>query len=197
LESPDHNWLAPILFGIPFCFIVAAQVYRYWRVSDAVERQQTKWVVFGLAVAIGGYFVLTIFTGLVPATRQPGALILVDSVSSLLFAFIPLSFGMAILRSHLWDIDILIRRTILFGVLTALLGGAYLGVVILLQGAFTVLTRLSGARATGAGHSELVTVLSTLVIAALFVPLRRRLQGAIDRRFYRRKYDSAKTLAAH
>jgi hypothetical protein len=144
-------------------------------------------VVFGLAVAIGGYFVLTFFTGLVSATRQPGALILIDSISSLLFVFIPLSFGMAILRSHLWYVDILIRRTMVFGVLTALLGGTYLGVVIMLQGAFTALT--------GEGHSELVTVLSTLVIAALFVPLRRRLQGAIDRRFYRRKYDSAKTLA--
>ena len=99
----------------------------------------------------------------------------------------PISIGMAILRSHLWDIDLLIRRTLIYGVLTALLALVYLGAVVALQAIFTALT--------GSARAALVTVLSTLVIAALFVPLRRRLQAAIDRRFYRRKYDAARTLA--
>jgi hypothetical protein len=95
--------------------------------------------------------------------------------------------GIAILKYRLYDIDLLIRRTLIYGVLTALLALVYLGAVIALQTVFTALT--------GAARSELVTVLSTLVIAALFIPLRNRLQAAIDRRFYRRKYDAARTLA--
>ena len=190
--------LIDALFFVVAPLIVLLQVYRYRQASNAVQRQQTKWVVYGSVVGVLLYVGLTLFVQAAsPRGAPPGALsvIVFNTGEILALTLIPISVGMAILRSHLWDIDILIRRTILFGVLTALLGGAYLGFVILLQGAFTVLTRLSGARATGAGHSELVTVLSTLVIAALFVPLRRRLQGAIDRRFYRRKYDSAKTLA--
>jgi hypothetical protein len=95
--------------------------------------------------------------------------------------------GIAILRYRLWDIDLIIRRTLIYSGLTAVLGLAYLGIVLVLQGVFQAVT--------GEGQSPLVVVLSTLAIAALFGPVRGRVQAGIDRRFYRRKYDAARTLA--
>jgi hypothetical protein len=99
----------------------------------------------------------------------------------------PLSFAIAILRYRLWDIDILINRALVYTVLTGSLVLIYFASVIMLQNAFRVLT--------GEGQPEVVTVVSTLGIAAVFVPLRRRVQAEIDRRFYRQKYDAAVTLA--
>jgi hypothetical protein len=101
---------------------------------------------------------------------------------------IPLAIGVAILRARLWEIDILINRTLVYGLLTAALTLIYIGCVVLLQ---TIVTAFSDL-----GHSELATVASTLMIAALFTPLRHRIQNLIDKRFYRRKYDAAKVLAA-
>jgi hypothetical protein len=100
---------------------------------------------------------------------------------------IPLSIGVAILRSGLWDIDMVINRALVYGSLTATLVALYFGGILLLQRLFVGLT---------GGRSTLAVVVSTLVIAALFNPLRRRIQGFIDRRFYRRKYDARKTLEA-
>jgi hypothetical protein len=164
-----------------------AQIYRYARVSDPIQRQQTKWVVFGVAVAVAGVLT-TIFTvgaavDLRPeeVARRMLSMLLMDAFVLL----IPLSIGIAVLRSRLFDIDVLINRTLVYGALTTTLALVYFGGVVLLQGTFRALT---------GQESQLAVVVSTLAIAALFQPLRRRIQGFIDRRFYRRKYDAARTL---
>jgi hypothetical protein len=179
------------LFFVVAPLVLLMQVYRYRRSSNAVQRQQTKWVVFGSVLGVGTYASLMLLFIVVSArVGPPDALstILLLTGASLGLTFIPISVGMAILRSHLWDIDVIIRRTLVYSALTALLALVYFGSVVALQALFTALT--------GAARSELVTVVSTLAIAALFVPLRRWLQAFIDRRFYRRKYDAARTLAA-
>jgi hypothetical protein len=109
------------------------------------------------------------------------------TIQALLTLLFPLSIGMAMLRSRLWDIDILINRTLVYGSLTALLALLYFGLIFALQSLFQGLFKQNNAVAI---------VVSTLVIYALFQPLRRRIQQIIDRRFYRRKYDAAKTLEA-
>jgi len=181
----NTSWLVyPALLGA-----ILALIYRYRRVSNTIQRQQTKWVVFGSFVGLtGAACLIAYFAVAVPNSGQGGVGLLIGTTGwQLLILLIPLSIGMAILRSHLWDIDILIRRTLIYAVLTALLALVYLGVVVALQAVFTALT--------GQQRSELVTVTSTLVIATLFLPLRSRIQSVIDRRLYRRKYDAARTLA--
>ena len=167
-----------------------AQIYRYARVSNAAQRQQTKWVVLGTVLAAAGIMGVIIYGGIAwPDNQNPPVFseLIIGTIWNFFLALIPLSVGVAILRSHLWDIDILIRRTLIYGALTALLALAYFGTVLVLEGLVRLLT--------GQSQSQVVTVISTLAIAALFVPLRGWLQRAIDHRFYRRKYDAARTLA--
>jgi hypothetical protein len=178
----------PLFFGF-IGSLVIVQVYRYRRVSNPVQRQQTKWVVFGVAVALVGFTMLLTLAGLVPSFEPSGPLgeMAAETCVYGFIVLIPLSIGVAILRSGLYDIDVLINRTLVYGALTALLLAVYLGTIVVLQGLLRVLT---------GQESQLAIVASTLAVAALFNPLRRRIQSFIDRRFYRSKYDAAKTLEA-
>jgi hypothetical protein len=165
---------------------VYAQVYRYHRVSNPAQRLQTKWVVFGIVVALGGVCALVVLDLLVPSGVMAS---LFGSTTLFFFAFlIPLSIGVAVLRYRLFDIDILINRTLVYGSLTATLAVVYFGGVAVTQTLFRLLTGQQQ-------QPQLAVVASTLAIAALFGPLRRRIQNLIDRRFYRRKYDAQRTLA--
>jgi hypothetical protein len=165
--------------------VAAASLLLRLRHARGLERQQIKWLAFaGAVAAIGGP--ITYVGG--PAVMSMSwvqrvglALIVVG------FAGVPIAMSIAILKYRLYDIDILINRTLVYAALTAVLVLVYLGSVVLLRGLIFGFTGES---------SQLTIVASTLVIAALFTPLRRRIQSFIDRRFYRRKYDARKTLEA-
>jgi hypothetical protein len=163
-----------------FALVLASQVYRFVRVSSRLERAQTKWFLLGLVVLVGLPLIASLIgVGEIFQSFEWGIL-------SLTIA--PITLAIAILRYRLWEIDILIRRTLQYSLLTGLLALIYFGSVVLGQ-------RLAGAL-TGSPNSTVVVVVSTLLIAALFNSLRTRVQAFIDRRFYRRKYDAVQTLAA-
>ncbi len=169
-------------------FMVAVQVYRYLRISNPTQRQQTKWALAGMIGGVGGFGALLIIAALIYRGMPTGLGVLIVPMAAPLFlTLLPLSIGMAVLRSHLWDIDILIRRTLIYGALTAILALVYFGSVVLLQELFRGLT---------GQDSDIAIVVSTLAIAALFMPLRRRIQQLIDQRFYRSKYNMQQVLAA-
>ncbi len=173
------------------CVVVASQLYRYRHVSGPVQRQQTKSVVFGTVVAMLGTvgFGIPIYASPTNAPYgEPYTLALEAAISGSLL-LIPLSIGVAIIRHRLWDIDIVINHTLVYGALTASLVLMYFGGVAVTQAIFRAFTGQQE-------QPQLAVVVSTLVIAALFSPLRRRIQGFIDRRFYRKKYDARKTLEA-
>jgi hypothetical protein len=164
------------------CFFaaIASLIVRFYR-SRGEERLQLKWFVYA---AVLGFMAILFGSVLVPASIDDMFGTLVWTVAPL---GLPVSAGIAILRYRLYDIDLLINRTLVYGSLTVTLALVYLGSVVLLQEAVRALT---------GGESQLAVVASTLAIAALFSPLRRRIQAFIDRRFYRRKYDAARTLEA-
>jgi hypothetical protein len=152
--------------------------------ARGVERQQTKWFTYTSAVAASGAILKFIISDPLDLVWLGGvghALVLIG------LAGMPIAMGIAITRYRLYEIDLIINRTLVYGSLTAMLVALYFGAIVVLQRFFVLLT---GERST------LAVVASTLVIAALFQPLRRRIQSFIDRRFYRRKYDAAKTLEA-
>jgi hypothetical protein len=157
---------------------VVSMIVRFRR-SRGVERQQLKWVVYAGAVAAGG-FALTLFLSGPLANA-------VFAAAFLAFIGVPVAAGVAIMRYRLYEIDLLINRTLVYGALTAALALVYIGSVVLLQELFRALT---------GQESQLAVVASTLAIAALFNPLRRRIQEIVDRRFYRKKYDAAQILAS-
>jgi hypothetical protein len=190
LVEPPMTANLLIFLGLWACCTLA-QVYRYGWVSGPVERQQTKWVVFGVTVCVAlliGFLLPVVFF---PVLTRPGVLSLVLDLTGLTIGgslgllLIPFSIGAAILRYRLYDIDVIINRALVYATLTLTLAVVYFGSVALLQ---FLLRSLTGQEA------QLTIVASTLGIAALFQPLRRRIQSTIDRRFYRKKYDARKTL---
>jgi hypothetical protein len=184
-EVGQPIWMLMLLFGI------GTQIYRYKSVSRPGERQQTKWVMSALLLTFLVISGILLSWAFLPGNRDPGiggavAKLIPNLIGSIAFSVIPLGIGFSILRYRLWDIDIIIRRTVQYVVVTAVLLLIYFGSVTLLQSTLTGLT---------SSQSPLVIVLSTLLIAALFNPLRTRVQAFIDRRFYRNKYDAAQMLA--
>jgi hypothetical protein len=183
-ESIDAGGVVEILVRVGFFFVlvswlfaVAAMITRMDQARGA-ERQQLKWFVYTVALLVVGFLAALLGFGQHSVAWHLGIAA---------FNFLPIAAGIAILRYRLYDIDVVINRTLVYGVLTAALVLVYVGSIVLFQGLFRALTGET---------SQLAVVASTLAIAALFVPLRRRVQAFIDRRFYRRKYDIATTLQA-
>jgi hypothetical protein len=190
-NSPLDNLLFTFLLPCLFVSVLVAQVYRYRRVSSQVERQQIKWVVFGVSIFVVGSLAVNLlyYINVLSLFQQSlrGDMVAATAIG-LFQLLIPLSIAFAILRSRLWDIDVIINRTLVYGSLTALLVVLYVGLILALQ---SLVRAVTGS----ISQQPLVLVASTLVIAALFQPLRRRLQNVIDRHFYRRKYDARRTIA--
>jgi hypothetical protein len=166
--------------------LVIAQMYRYRYVSTLVQRQQTKWVVYGFTANIVVSVLVFLPKLIFPRSLFPLVFLPVFICASLLY---PFTIGIAILRYRLWDIDLIINRTLVYGTLTVTLALVYFGLIISLQSFVHLVTGTIS-------EQPLVIVASTLAIAALFQPLRRHIQRVIDRRFYRRKYDAARIVAA-
>jgi hypothetical protein len=183
---------------------VGAQLFRYQNVSNPVQRQQTKWALLGLtAAAVGPIVFMISISSTSVGNEAPNILYQRVGAGMFTFSFLfrlvaltifrlgtllfPLSFGIAVMRYRLWEIDIILRRTLTYGVLTALLLLLYFVIIVLSQLAIGWLIP---------GASPFAVVISTLAIAALFTPLRHRVQNWIDRQFYRNKYDAEKTLEA-
>jgi hypothetical protein len=178
VPDPETSAVGSALVGLLAACLVAAVVSLVlrFRRSRGVERQQLKWFVYAgvlliLLIPVGEYL---------PATIG-------DALFGLIIAFVPVAAGIAILRYRLYDIDRLINRTLVYGLLTAILGAIYAGVVLILGQLFGGL---------GAEPPSWAVAGATLAVAALFQPGRRRIQAAVDRRFNRRKYDAAKTIQA-
>ena len=185
-QPPPYAW---VLVGMIVIGAMHAQIHRYRHVSTPTERQQTKWVLFGLLLWLLLMGVLSVpysfELALPPGSPLPWWALTTSTGWWLTLAIVPLSLSVAVLRYRLYEIDLLINRTLVYGSLTAALALVYISSVVSLQAALRVLTDQ---------ESTVAVVASTLLIAALFNPLRRRVQGFVDRRFYRKKYDASKTL---
>lgn len=185
--SDSHRWglIWLLAYLVWFATGVYAQIYRYTRVSAPVQRQQTKWVIFGIIAAITIVFVQEMVLIAFPWLFPPGLpRLLYTLFSTLAYALgmliVPLTIGISILRYRLFDIDILIQRSLVYSALSLILIGVYALLVTLLQRIFQNLTGRT---------SDLAVFIATLTIVTLFSPLRSGLQAAIDHTFYRRHYD--------
>jgi hypothetical protein len=190
IEKLNNNPVAVLFSTLMVVIAIGSQIYRYFRRSDAVQRQQTKWIVFVL-----GFFLLLLPLLLLAGFQAPpagnlGSALIKDYSFLILFSLVfwltPTAIAIAVLRYRLWDIDLIIRRTLVYAALTASLGLVYFGSVLVLTQVF---------RAFSGQDSPVAEVLSTLAIFILFTPLRRRIQAVIDRRFYRQKYDAEQAVA--
>ncbi len=177
---PVFDVLDTLVFAVYFLllFAAAASLVVRFRRSGSVERQQIKWLALA-AVTIPVWFLTN-----APIQAAPTLFLFMDAL--IVSSLIPLAAGIAVLRYRLYDVDVVINRALVYGSLTASLALIYFGGIAVLQGPFRALT---------GQDSSLAVVASTLLIAALFNPLRRRVQSFVDRRFYRKKYDAERVLA--
>jgi hypothetical protein len=172
--------LFPMLYAPSLVAAALSLVVRFHRAGET-QRAQIKWLAYAAAL-----LALALAAGAVvypSAPRSSVSFQLLSNLTVLALGAVPVAVGVAILKYRLYDIDRLINRTLVYGLLTALLAVAYLGLVVLLQGVIP-----------GAGDSDLTIAASTLAVAAFFRPLRARVQDFIDRRFYRRKFDAQRTV---
>jgi hypothetical protein len=172
-----------VLLAPPVLIASLAALVARWRRSRGIERQQMKWLLYSGALPVTGFSLSFVLGAVV------GEGLLVDAVFVTAFAslmLIPASVAVAILRHRLYEIDRVISRTLVYAALTVVLGAAYAGLVLAGQAVFSAF----------AGGGNLAIAVSTLVVAALFLPLRGRVQQLVDRRFYRRRYDAQRTLEA-
>jgi hypothetical protein len=175
----------PVQIVLMMLVTVVALIHTAITVRDPVGRSQLKWMLAGVGsfvfVGIGGWLVSAY---LFPETMQSGNWL----ITTIGWFLLPVCLAVAITRYRLFDIDVIIRRTLVYGALTTTLALVYFGGVVFLQGLLVIVT--------GESRSEIVTVVTTLAIAALFTPLRKRIQRDIDRRFYRKKYNAEKLVLA-
>jgi hypothetical protein len=171
-------------FSVLLAAVISSVFVRLRRAVGA-ERQQIKWFAYAVAANAIAVVVAYVIPGLIET--PPWFEWVGFALNNIVIPAIPIAIGIAILRYRLYDIDILINRTLVYGTLTAMLVALYFGVIVVLQRLFVLLT---------SQQSTLAVVASTLLIAALFTPLRQSIQSFIDRRFYRNKYDAGKTLEA-
>jgi hypothetical protein len=170
--------VSTLVWAVTLVAAVASLVVRFRR-SRGAERQQLKWFASAAAVVVSFQLVgLAVYVAPIPSV--------ISLLTNLSFALLPLSAAIAILRYRLYDIDVVIERTLVYGVVTATLGATYVATVVVLQGLLRPLTE----------GSEIAVALSTLLVVALFQPIRRRAQDAVDRRFYRARYDATRTIDA-
>jgi hypothetical protein len=192
LDSWQQNMaLSYSLFLVSYSTGIAAQFYRFRRVSNPIQRQQTKFVVFGTTTAFTGFLLYHIPIVFFPVFSEPSMPRLIQVLIGipayhLMILMAPATIALSILRYRLWDIDLVINRSLVSGLLSITLGSLYVGVVV---AGSTLITAMGGGDNPG-----LVTVLATLLIAAVFNPVRGRMQKLVDRRFFRRKYDTIRTL---
>jgi len=158
-------------------------------VAAPLQRQQIKWLSFGFGATILLLLLLQAAPGVFPDLKAPDSWYQLSAplTEVIGYAFLPISVGMALLRYRLWDIDTVINRALVYGLLTSTLLALYIGLIV---GGQALLSGVIG------GGNDVALVVSTLLITALFQPLRKRIQTMIDRRFYRYKYDAARTLAS-
>jgi hypothetical protein len=170
--------LDPLFVTFPFLALlgVLSMVARYRR-ADSEVRRQMKWLILTIGVPIVAFLFLSLIEELSNVSFS-------NTIWGLLYLLIPVGLGVSLLRYRMFDVDTVIRKTTVYAVLTLLLALVYFGVVVILQRVLSPVI----------GDSTYIVVLSTLLIAALFLPLRRRVQAFIDRQFYRRKYNAEKVL---
>ena len=174
----------PVWVALLFAFAIScvASLFIRYRRAKSSEREQIKWLLYAVSLFVLLYAISFVSNSLPGVVND-----LVSLITPFAILLLPAAIAIAILRYRLYDIDVIIRKTVVYAVLTGLLGLVYFGVIVVLQSIFET---VSGEQ------SPIAIVVSTLVIAALFGTLRRRVQDFIDRRFYRRKYDAEKTLSA-
>jgi len=179
VEFPEPLWAIPVLLVVVALVGASLSLILRFRRVHGVVRQQIKWLAYAGAVGVP-----TVLTGIVFFESLPEAA--ADAMIQLPVLGLPLAAGIAITRYRLYDVDIVINRTLVYAALTGTLAATYLGGVLLLQMLLNPLTQ----------RSDLAVAGSTLVVAALFRPARNRIQGLVDRRFFRRRYDAVRTLDA-